>query len=554
MTASSSNETLVANNNIMLGGSGSERTVTVTPSADQSGTATITLTVSDGASSATTSFALTVNPVNDAPTVSAIADRTVALNTSTGPISFTVGDVDNTAASLGVSGSSSNPALVPNQNIAFGGSDAQRTLTITPAPNQSGTTTITVTVSDGSLNASTAFTLTVLPGTEPPVITAQPQSQTVTVGADVTFRVSATGSPTLSYQWRFNGTAIPGAAAESYIVSSAELSDAGDYSVVVTNQAGSVISQSATLTVNMDAVFSGRATTLALNVLGVAEAWSDTGELPESGGAREASLWSLAQPDLLTANIGHAFTIGQADRTRSEASVGKFTFNVDGVTIGADFVMARATAAYAADGTSLNGGSEIAGLVIDGQPIAVTNEPNQTVSLPTGRIVINEQSHTAGSIVVTGLHIVVPNEADIVLGFARAGFASLAQPPITGSDYVSGGGWIAGTPDGAKGKFGLSVGMRDSVLSGHVDYQDDGAGIKMRSKALGGYQLGATPNARRIEGTAEIDGVDGFTFVVEVTDNGEPGRNDIFSITVSNGYHASGTLGGGNLQLHEPGR
>jgi len=76
----------------------------------------------------------------------------------------------------------------------------------------------------------------------------------------------------------------------------------------------------------------------------------------------------------------------------------------------------------------------------------------------------------------------------------------------------------------------------------------------MKSAALTGYRAGSTPTGRRIEGTAEINGASGFTFVVEVADNGEPGRNDTFSISLSNGYQASGTLGGGNIQLHEPGR
>ena len=52
---------------------------------------------------------------------------------------------------------------MPNANIVFGGSGANRTLTVTPAANQTGSSTITVTVSDGSLTASSTFTLTVTP-------------------------------------------------------------------------------------------------------------------------------------------------------------------------------------------------------------------------------------------------------------------------------------------------------------------------------------------------------------------------------------------------------
>ena len=74
---------------------------------------------------------------------------------------FTIGDAETAAASLTVSGTSSNQTLVPNANIVFGGSGANRTVTITPANGQSGTTTITVTVSDGTLTTNDTFVLTV---------------------------------------------------------------------------------------------------------------------------------------------------------------------------------------------------------------------------------------------------------------------------------------------------------------------------------------------------------------------------------------------------------
>ena len=60
-----------------------------------------------------------------------------------------------------MSGSSNNTTLVPNGNIVFGGSGANRTVTVTPAANQTGTANITVTVSDGSLSTPTSFQLTV---------------------------------------------------------------------------------------------------------------------------------------------------------------------------------------------------------------------------------------------------------------------------------------------------------------------------------------------------------------------------------------------------------
>src|SRR5207247_1030248 len=190
VSGSSSVQTLVPNASIVFGGSGANRTVTLTPAANQFGTATITLTVSDGQLSTSTSFQLTVNSVNDAPTITGIGNQATSAGTAVGPISFTVGDVETAAASLTVSGSSSNQTLLPNANIALGGSGANRTVTLTPAAGQTGTATVTLTVSDGSATSSGSFLLTVTSGggTAPigfvQVNAAVPQTPqaTVTVG------------------------------------------------------------------------------------------------------------------------------------------------------------------------------------------------------------------------------------------------------------------------------------------------------------------------------------------------------------------------------------
>jgi hypothetical protein len=217
VSGGSSNPTLVPSANIVFGGTGANRTVTVTPAVNQAGTATITVTVSDGTTSTSTSFALTVSVVNDLPTISSIANRTVNEDTTTEAISFTVGDVETTAGSLTVSGSSSNPTLVPNANIVFGGSGASRTVTVTPAATQSGTATITVTVNDGSASTSTSFALTVsATANTPPTITSTANrtiNEDTTTGA-IGFTVgdveTAAGSLTLSGS-SSNPTLVPNA-------------------------------------------------------------------------------------------------------------------------------------------------------------------------------------------------------------------------------------------------------------------------------------------------------------------------------------------------------
>jgi beta-xylosidase/sugar lactone lactonase YvrE len=83
-----------------------------------------------------------------------------------------------------------------------------------------------------------------------PSITTQPQSQTVTVGTNVQFAVTASGRPAPTCQWNFNGIPISGATGSSYSLANVQLSNAGDYTVTVSNNSGSVTSGRATLTVN----------------------------------------------------------------------------------------------------------------------------------------------------------------------------------------------------------------------------------------------------------------------------------------------------------------
>jgi alpha-tubulin suppressor-like RCC1 family protein len=82
-----------------------------------------------------------------------------------------------------------------------------------------------------------------------PVINNQPVSQTVAPNANVNFTVAAAGAGTLSYQWYFNGSVIPGAAFTNYNINFATTNNVGNYTVVITNLYGCVTSSIAALTV-----------------------------------------------------------------------------------------------------------------------------------------------------------------------------------------------------------------------------------------------------------------------------------------------------------------
>ena len=275
---------------------------------------------------------------------------------------------------------------------------------------------------------------------------------------------------------------------------------------------------------------------------------ADTGPLPSSGGAQEASLLSGSVPGVLTADVLHATTIAQGDRSRSEASVADLGLTVAGNTISADLLTARATATC----SSVSGGADIVGLVINGQSVAASGQPNQTVSLPGGAtLVINEQSSGNGAITVNALHVTVPGVVDIVVSSAHADIHCQGPPPCsTAKDFVTGGGWIPAS--GSKGTFGVAGGTTNGGFWGHLVYIDHGSGLRVKGTGVTAYIV-TGPTSRRIEGTAELNGAPGFTYTVDVADNGEPGvGSDTFALQLSNGYSASGVLGGGNIQLHMP--
>ena len=112
-----------------------------------------------------------------------------------------------------------------------------------------GSYTVVVSNSAGAVTSNAAV-LTVTPASGPPVITTQPANQTVGVGSSVSLSVSATGAAPLNYQWRANGAPLTGATSATLRLSSVQISDAGSYSVVITNSAGSVTSDTAMLTVD----------------------------------------------------------------------------------------------------------------------------------------------------------------------------------------------------------------------------------------------------------------------------------------------------------------
>lgn len=148
----------------------------------------------------------------------------------------------------------------PYGGYGGGGSDGNMTTTplLTGKPTQAGTYTFNLQAYEfpglsGLASNTFSFTINVAAstgGSSAPSFNSQPAGRSVSIGNSVTLTVDVSGTPAPTLQWMKNGTAIPGATGTTLTLNSVQASDAGDYTVVANNSAGSTTSSKATLTVS----------------------------------------------------------------------------------------------------------------------------------------------------------------------------------------------------------------------------------------------------------------------------------------------------------------
>jgi hypothetical protein len=171
--------------------------------------------------------------------------------------------------------------------------------------------------------------------------------------------------------------------------------------------------------------------------------------------------------------------------------------------------------------------------------------------IATTAITMTSGANVSGRMLALGASVTMITDTISVC----AGSGGGPVPPKPCRDFVTGGGWINGSSDAKghkndKATFGVSGGIKNGKFWGQLSYNDHGKdGVKVKSTSVTAYRV-IDPVTREIKGTAKVNGRGSFTYTVVVVDNGEPGRNDSFSLVLSNGYSASGTLKGGNIQLH----
>lgn len=212
ITPESDNRMLVPNHAMTIETNGENCTLSVVPEEEQYGSATITITVSDGILTAQTAFVLTVTQTNSPPTIAPIEDQITDWRT---PITFpiTIGDAETPADQLELNGYSTNPEIVSDENITFDGMGTDRTVTIRPNRYEAGRLSIYITVTDGGdsdgnepLSYVENFDLTVESPFRPSLF--QPAPAAVKNSASQDQNLSPLGEATAGHSVRMTATDI----------------------------------------------------------------------------------------------------------------------------------------------------------------------------------------------------------------------------------------------------------------------------------------------------------------------------------------------------------
>lgn len=220
----------------IAGATGSSYTVQAAQLSDSGASFTVTVSNRVGSVSSTAA-ALTVNLAP--PAIANDVARTVSVQYQ-----------QNATFSVQASGSQLAFQWLRNGVPIAGANTSNYTLPGAGAADQGAVFAVVVSNAAGSVTSQT-FTLNVTGTPVAPTIIVQPQPSSVTVGSGARFNVVVDGTTPLAYQWLRNDTPIAGANAASYTLgSTAQIDDQARFSVQITNIAGTVISASATLTVN----------------------------------------------------------------------------------------------------------------------------------------------------------------------------------------------------------------------------------------------------------------------------------------------------------------
>ena len=278
--------------------SGAQTNLYSLPNAQTTNNGSYTIVITNSVGSITSSIA-TLTVSNVAPTITTNPAALAVFTGETAAFSVTAAGTAPLAYQWRFNGTNINAAT--NEDYTFNNVQT----------NHAGNYTVIVTNSVGSVTSAIAV-LTV--SNAAPVILTNPASITVTVGGTANFTVTADGATPLEFQWRFNGVDIAGETTTSYSLTNAQTTNAGNYTIVVTNNAGSITSAVAVLTVN--AAVAGTATNVVISQI--------YGGGGRTGAACKNDFVELFNPTAVAVNIS-GWSIQYAGATGTSWTVGNLS-------------------------------------------------------------------------------------------------------------------------------------------------------------------------------------------------------------------------------------
>jgi len=441
-----------------------------------------------------------------------------------------------------------------------------------------GSYTVSVTNSVSSVT-STAATLTV--PLSAPVISSQPASLTVVVGAAATFTVVAAGNPTPTYQWKKAGTAITGATSSTYTITNVQITNAGSFTVTVTNSGGAVTSTAATLTVQVPAapVFTlqpvgysasvGNSVTYTAAASGVPAPtyqWLKNGVAIPGATASSYAIPSVAIGDagsyvvIASNSSGAVYSItalltldalssdfnsdGQPDILLENSNTGQRVL----------WLMTGPNSQYVAVGINLGfldpvwhivGSADFDG---DGKPdILLENKVN-------GQRVLWLMGGPNNTYVILGLDLGLLDPTWHIVGIAD--FNRDGRPDILLENSVSGQRvlWIMGGPNNAYVTLGLSLGYVAPAWSfvGAADFNGDGVPDILMENSVTGQRLlwlMGGPNGQTMTASVDFGILAPVWHIAKVADANGDGKPDILLENTSTGQRILWLMTGPSSQF-----
>jgi Domain of unknown function (DUF4082)/Abnormal spindle-like microcephaly-assoc'd, ASPM-SPD-2-Hydin/Immunoglobulin domain/Immunoglobulin I-set domain len=338
-----------------------------------------------------------------------------------------------------------------------------------------------------------------------PSITSQPISRTITAGQTASFSISASGS-TLSYQWKKSGTVISGATSSNYTTPATVLSDSGaQFACSVSNSAGSVTSNAATLSVNASAVapsitsqpasrtvIAGQTASFSVSVSGTAPftyQW-----MKNSAAISGATSTSYTTPVTVTSDNGAQFTVAASN------SAGSVTSNAATLTVNAATLL-----------LSVNPGSLSFGNVNVG---SIASQQATLTNTGTGNVTLSGLSYSGAGFSASGVssgQVLTPGQTAAINVTFQPSAAGSVSGSVTAASNASSSAVVTMSGSGVQlvsHSVALSWTRSTSTVNGYLVYN---------SQASGGPYTRLTASSVNLPSYADSSVQNGKTYYYVVT-------------------------------------